>query len=72
MLKLLGHCLEGEFEVFLVSDKLDHLETKRKRVHSVDLNHVIIYIILDNKVIISLQQKAAIIFTYFGYCIYIF
>ena len=26
MLKLLGHCLEGMFKVFLVSDKFDHLD----------------------------------------------
>ena len=26
MLKLLGHCLEGMFKVFLVSDKFDHIE----------------------------------------------
>ena len=48
MLKLLRHCLEGEFEVFLVSDRLDHLETKKGSIYSVYLNHAIIYVILDN------------------------
>ena len=40
MLKLLGYCLEGGLEFFLVSDKLDHLEAKIRRVHAVDFNHV--------------------------------
>ena len=26
MLKFWGHCLEGMFKVFLMSDKFDHLE----------------------------------------------
>ena len=36
------------FEVFMVSDRLDHLETNKRKVYSVYFDIVIIYVILDN------------------------